>query len=122
MKGTFNVKHYEIRVQELTERAKAGDDKTDDTDIGEEAYLTALRVYVEQYHEGRLSREKLIFHQKTLRLKLEKYYQQTEMFDRHVIIRNHCSEILTEAEKYGCPICRKLVRIFDERDNNEAEG
>ena len=34
----------------------------------------------------------------------------------HAAIRNRYSEVLTEAEKHGCPICRKLVRIFDGRE------
>lgn len=116
MNGTFDIKHYESRIHELTERAKTGIVKTNDTNIGEEAYLTALRVYVSQYREGRLSKEKLIFYQKTLRMKLEKYYQHTEIFDRHIEIRNCYSHILIQAEKEGCPICKKLVRIFDGRD------
>ncbi len=116
MSGNFSRQHYERRIHELTERAKAGSDKTDDTDIGEEAYLTALSVYVRQYRENRLSREELILHQKKLSMKLERYYQHTELFDRHVGIRNSYSHVLIEAEKDGCSVCRKLVRIFDGRD------
>lgn len=116
MSGNFCRQHYERRIHELTERAKAGSDKTDDTDIGEEAYLTALSVYVKLYRESRLSREELIFHQKELRMKLEKYYQHTEISDRHIAIRNIYSHVLIEAEKEGCAICKKLVRIFDGRD------
>ena len=37
----------------------------------------------------------------------------------HAGIRNGYSEVLTEAEKTGCPVCKKLVRIFDGRENNE---
>ena len=42
MNGTFDIKHYESRIHELTERVKAGIVKTNDTDIGEESYLTVL--------------------------------------------------------------------------------
>ena len=39
-----------------------------------------------------------------------------DMKQYHACIRNSYSEVLTEAEKHGCPICRKLVRIFDGRE------
>ena len=118
MSETFDIKKYESRISELTERAKIGNKKTDDTDIGEEAYLAVLNVYVDQYHQGKISKEKLIRQQKTLRLKLEKHYQHREIDELHINIRNRYSHILTDAEKHGCPICKKLVRVFDGRDTN----
>ncbi|MBR2176315.1 MAG: hypothetical protein IJ861_05135 [Clostridia bacterium] len=39
-----------------------------------------------------------------------------KLLDYHAGINNRCSHILTEAEKSGCPICKKLVRIFDGRE------
>lgn len=118
MNETFNIKKYESRISELTERAKIGNKKTDDTDIGEEAYLAVLNVYVDQYHQGKISKDNLIRQQKTLRLKLEQHYQHKEIDELHILIRNRYSHILTEAEKSGCPICKKLVRFFDGRDTN----
>lgn len=34
----------------------------------------------------------------------------------HAEINNRYSDLLTQAEKHGCPICKKLVRIFDGRE------
>lgn len=48
----------------------------------------------------------------------EKYRMFEEIFEWHLQIRNTQSMLLVEAEKYGCPICKKLVRIFDGREAN----
>lgn len=40
-----------------------------------------------------------------------------KLFNHHVQIRNRYSQVLIEAEKHGCPICKKLVRIFDGRES-----
>lgn len=115
--GTFNVRNYEERIKVLTERAKAGNEYTNDADIGEQAYLESLLNYVRSWRDHIISKEELIRYQKTLRLKLEKYYQQAEIFELHINIQNSYSDLLTQAEKHGCPICKKLVRIFDGREN-----
>lgn len=116
--GTFDIRKYNGRIKELTERAKTGNEYQDDADIGEQAYLELLMFFVEKWEQHIISRDELIRKQKALRLKLEKYYQWGEIFDLHVTIRNNYSQVLTEAEKTGCPVCRKLVRIFDSRENN----
>lgn len=116
--GTFDIRKYNGRIKELTERAKAGNEYQDDADIGEQAYLELLMFFVEKWEQHIISRDELIRKQKALRMKLEKYYQWGEIFDRHVSIQNCYSNVLTEAEKTGCPVCRKLVRIFDSRENN----
>lgn len=44
-----------------------------------------------------------------------------KLISHHAGIRNRYSEILTEAEKEGCPICKKLVRAFDGRNEWNEE-
>ena len=41
-----------------------------------------------------------------------------KLTDHHADIRNRYSHLLIQAEKDGCPICKKLVRVFDGRDTN----
>ncbi len=112
----MNIKKYEDRIKELTDRAKAGNEYSDDCDLGEQFYLELLSLFVEKYEQQIISRDDLIRKQKALRQRLEKYYQWGEIFDRHTRIQNRCSPLLTEAEKHGCPVCKKLVRIFDGRN------
>ena len=41
---------------------------------------------------------------------------EEKLIKHHADIRNKYSHVMTEAEKNGCPICQKLVRIFDGRE------
>ena len=105
-----------VKIQELNERAKQNSDYTLDLDIGETAYLEALTLYVREFREKRLTAEQLAAKQKELESKLERYYQHCAMFDRHIRIYNKYSHVLTEAEKGGCDICKKIVIILDGRE------
>ena len=113
---SFDAAKCEDRVKELTARAKESNDYTMDCDIGEAAYLETLIVFIKEWQNGQMKKDTLIKKQKELESKLLSYYQHREMFDRHIQINNRYSHILTEAEKSGCPICKKLVRIFDGRE------
>ena len=113
---SFDRNKYTKRIQELTARAKEGNDYTMDCDIGETAYLETLIVLIKEWRGGQMGKDPLTRKQKELENKLLLYYQHCEMFDRHIQINNRYSHILTEAEKNGCPICKKLVRIFDGRE------
>ena len=113
---SFDRNKYTKRIQELTERAKKGNDYTMDCDIGETAYLDTLLVYIRDWKAKKTDKETLIRKQKELEQKLLSYYQHCEIFDKHVTIRNAYSNVMTEAEKNGCPICKKIVKIFDGRE------
>ena len=112
---SFDKSKYSNRIMFLTARAKEGNDYTLDCDIGETAYLDTLLVYIRDWKAKKTDKETLIRKQKELEQKLLSYYQHCEMFDRHIQISNRYSHILTEAEKNGCPICKKIVKIFDGR-------
>lgn len=113
---SFDKNKYTKRIQELTARAKESNDYTMDCDIGEAAYLETLIALIREWQSGRMKKDTLIKKQKELENKLLSYYQHCEMFDSHIQINNRYSHILTEAEKSGCPICKKIVRIFDGRE------
>lgn len=106
------------RLKMLTQRAKSKENNlyTNDLDIGESCYLWGLHYAVASYRSGFIDREKLAYTQKNLESQLLQYYQQCAMFDRHMEINNRYSPVMTEAQKHGCPICKKIVRIFDGRE------
>ncbi len=108
--------YHSERIRMLTQRAKEGSSKISDLDIGEIYYLKCLLEYIRSYRQKEISADDLLASQKVLEMKLEHYYMHCEMFDRAAEISNRYSEVLTEAEKHGCPICQKLVRIFDGRE------
>ena len=110
------MKNYSERIKELTERAKAENEYTLDCDMGESAYLFTLVIMIKAYKSGNMSKKELIEKKKILVDKLSDHYQHREIYDMHIDIRNRYSNVLTEAVKSGCPICKKLVRIFDGRE------
>lgn len=116
MGQNFDAGNYRQRIEELTGRAKQGCLYSDDLDIGENCYLLSLIRAIQSYRSGGLTADELVHCQRDLQTELERYYQHRELFDQAVAIRNRYSEVLTEAEKHGCSICRKLVRIFDGRE------
>lgn len=109
------MKNYSERIQELTERAKDENEYTLDCDVGECAYLFTLIVMIKAFKSGGMSKQELTEKKKILVDKLTDHYQHKEIYDMHIDIRNRYSNVLTEVEKHGCPICKKLVRIFDGR-------
>lgn len=114
--ANFNKKNYEARIKMLTDRAKTKDPKKDDLGLGEIFYIEILKAYIANFRVGNITVEKLSERQKAIETALLQYYQQQEMFQNSIEIRIRCGHILTEAEKHGCPICKKLVRIFDGRE------
>ena len=107
---------YSERIKELTERAKAENEYTLDCDIAESAYLFTLVIMIKAFKSGQMSKQELIEKKKILVDKLTNHYQHKEIHNMHISIQNRCDEVLAEAEKHGCPICKKLVRIFDGRE------
>lgn len=114
--SNFNKQKYSERIKALTDRARQGSTYTKDIDIGESCYLLSLTAAVRLFRTKCMSSDELYHTQKNLEAKLLSYYQHSEIFDLHIHIRNRYGELLTEAEKCGCPICKKLVRIFDGRE------
>ncbi len=112
----MDARKYDTRIETLTDRAKKNRDYIDDLDIGESCYLLSLMVLIRSFRMKLITSDELFHKQKELEHQLQKYYQWGEIFDRHVSIQNCYSNVLTEAEKTGCPVCRKLVRIFDGRN------
>jgi hypothetical protein len=106
------------RIKILTDRAKNNNTYTDDLDIGESAYLLGLISAINLYNQKIIDRDELSFRQKQLQSQLEIYYIHCELYEYHANIRNKYSPVLTDAEQNGCPLCKKLIRIFDGRDSN----
>jgi hypothetical protein len=116
MGNNFINRNYAEKIEILTSRAKDGSTHTADLDIGESCYLLSLIGAVKLFRMKCMSSDELYHEQKRLEAELLKYYQHRELFDLHISIRNRYSPVLTEAEKSGCNVCQRLVRIFDGRN------
>lgn len=111
----FDKRNYTERITMLTERAKKRELYIYDLDIGESCYLLSLVNAIELFRMKAIDSGEIYNKQKELESRLLSYYQHREIQDLHISIRNRYGEVLTEAEKQGCPVCRKIVRIFDGR-------
>lgn len=112
----FDKRNYSERISMLTERAKKRELYIYDLDIGESCYLLSLINAIELFRMKVIDSGEIYNKQKELESRLLSYYQHREIQNLHINIRNRYSEVLTEAEKQGCPVCKKLERIFDGRE------
>lgn len=112
----FSERRYTDRIRELTQRAQTGDPKRDDCSIGEVCYTDMLEVYLYQHRQLGMPEEALNKKVTMLRGKLLHYYQLEECSVEAARRRNRYSEVFSEIEKHGCPLCRKVIRIFDGRE------
>lgn len=113
----YRSENYSERIGELTERSKQSEPKLSDLDIGESAYVLGLWRAVYLFRAGAIEKSGLINTKRDLQNQLEVYFQLAECFENSVRIRNRYSAILTEANKNGCEICKRLVKIFDGRED-----
>lgn len=107
---------YENKIKELVERAKQQDPKADGLFLGEKFFVELLHHYIMMYRTKEMTAEELKEKKKLLVRDLVNHWDNRKMFDRACEVRNRQSEWFIKAEKEGCPICRKIVRIFDGRD------
>lgn len=78
-------------------------------------YLSMVRLY-ELYRNKTYTKEQA----HNMKLDLIAQYRNNEFYEKllahHAQIHNRYSNVMTEAEKHGCLICKRLVRIFDGRE------
>jgi len=114
-------KKYRQQIAELTERAKLSQPNAKGLNLGERCFVELLHFYIERYRTRQLTTDELQKRKKELEQLLTDYFDQAHMFREDVKIRLRMGQLLTEAEKSGCPTCGRLVRIFDGREKGEAE-
>lgn len=109
---------YHSRLDELTERAKRTDPGLKGLPLGERHFVELLHFYIGQYRVRALSAEELQRKKKELEALMIDYWDMARIFREDTQIRNSMGQTLTEAVKSGCPVCKKLVAIFDGREGS----
>lgn len=107
---------YHSEIEKLTERAKQNNPESDGLPLGEKFFVELLRFYIHQYRTNQITAEELNRKKNLLERDLINYWDSKKLFKQACEIRNKQSQWLIKAEKQGCEICRKLVRIFDGRE------
>lgn len=107
---------YRSELDRLTERAKQRDPKPEGLNLGERFFVTLLHLYIEQYRTQEITESELLKKKQELEDDLMLYWDFQKIFQNHIDIAVKQSTLITQAEKEGCPICKRLIRIFDGRE------
>lgn len=104
------------RLFELEKKAMHHEDMPQGLTQSEQLfYLSMVKLY-ELFNSHTYDRERA----RAARQELTAAYRNNafaeNLLNHHVQIRNRYSPALTDAEKNGCPICKRIVRIFDGRE------
>ena len=104
------------KLFELEKKASHGEEMPKGLTQSEQLfYLSMVQLY-KLFYDHTYDREQA----KNIKQDLTATYRNNafaeNLLEHHAQIRNRYSPVMTEAEKNGCPICRKLVRIFDGRE------
>ena len=104
------------RLLELEKKARQIEDMPKDLTQSEQLfYLSMVQLY-KLFYDHTYDREQA----KSAKQDLITAYKNNAFAEKlllhHAQLRNRYSPVLTDAEKNGCPICKRLVKIFDGRE------
>ena len=77
-------------------------------------YTTARNIY-KSYYDGIITLEQAKNEKQKSISGFERMNMRYEVYDDHVRRRVKISQLLTEADKNGCEICKRVSRVFDGR-------
>lgn len=104
------------RLLELEKKAMHNEDMPHGLTQSEQLFFLSMVQLYKLFYDHTYDREQA----KDIKQELIATYQNNafweKLFAYHADICNRYSPVMTEAEKHGCPICKKLVRIFDGRE------
>ncbi len=105
-----------LSADEIIKLAKSGNAELSEMSQAEELlYLQMINIF-DGYKHKRFTAEEAKNMKKVFVQTFEKYQMFERIFKEACEIRNKQSQWFIKAEKEGCSICRKLVRIFDGRE------
>lgn len=104
-----------MNLDDLEHAAARGDPLPDGFTLVEQWLYLSLRILHREFRSGVITREQAAMEKNAIL----KQYEMAQLHHRSYTEANErCkrySPLLVEAEKSGCDICRKIVRIFDGR-------
>lgn len=119
--------HRGISADDLIKMARAKSEKSNDTDVqmnnkisnlsqSEALFFLQMVNLFTAYRTREITADEAKAMKNKFIKDLEKYQMLERIFREDCEIRNKQSHWLIKAEKQGCEICKKLVRIFDGRE------
>lgn len=114
----YDINKIENKIQVIEREAMSGREIPEDYTQPEQLLFLSLRVLHWEYRHRVITKEQA----KEEKALLARDYIQAARFQvvyqESIEARNRMGQYLTEAVKHGCPICKKIVEIFDGRENS----
>ena len=115
----YDINKIESKICEIERNAMTGKELPDEYTQPEQLLFLSLRVLHWEYRHRQISLEQARKEKEQL---VREYIQAARfqvIYQQAVEIRNHMGQYLTMANKGKCPICKKLVEIFEGREQSE---
>lgn len=104
-----------VSIIELEKMAMKGQIPVKEWDLSTLNFYLALTNLYKLYYSKIYTREQAHDIKTNLIEKYKKSEFNEKLLSYHADIRNRYSGILIDVEKSGCPLCKKMVKIFDNR-------
>lgn len=114
----YDINKIENKIQVIEREAMSGREIPEDYTQPEQLLFLSLRVLHWEYRHRVITKEQA----KEEKALLAREYIQAARFQvvyqEAIEARNRMGQYLTDAVKHGCPICKKIIEIFDGREKS----
>lgn len=105
-----------MTADEIYELARKRQPAPDDMTLPEQLLYTTARNIYKSYQDGIISLEQAKREKQKSINDFKRLSMRYEVYDDHARRRVKISQLLTEADKNGCEICKRVSRVFDGRE------
>lgn len=105
-----------MTAEEIYELARKRQPAPDNMTLPEQLLYTTARNIYKSYADGIISLEQAKQEKQQSIRNFDNLSRKYEIYDDHARRRVKISQLLTEADKNGCDICRRVSRVFDGRE------
>jgi len=102
--------------KEIERKAANTEEMPEGLNAPEQWLFLSTRLLYEQFRNGTVSKEQAKIEKRKVISQCELALLYYKCFFEASQKQNKISHILTDAEKSGCEICKKIVKIFDGRE------
>ena len=115
----YNINKIESTICEIERNAMTGKEIPAGYTQPEQLLFLSLRVLHWEYRHREITLEQARKEKERLAREYIQAARFQVIYQQAVEIRNHMGQYLTMANKGKCPVCKKLVEIFEGREQNE---
>lgn len=105
-----------MNAEEIYELARKRQPAPDNMTLPEQLLYTTARNIYKSYQDGIISLEQAKQEKQQSIRNFDNLSRKYEIYDDHARRRVKISQLLTEADKNGCEVCKRVSRVFDGRE------